>query len=71
MTKFVTPLQKYDLRKTTNIWRYNKLRIEDAEYQNRKKFIDDYITVKLIFDNTDQKEIIISDIEPSLRIVNI
>jgi len=71
LVKLVDLNTDHNLRKAFNTWRYNKLRLEAVDYDNRKKFIDDHIIVKLTFDNINQYEHFISDISISYRVINI
>lgn len=64
----ITERNPHNMRRTHNIWRFNRLRLVADDYADRKKFIDDYLTVKLTYDTTDQLKLTVSDIEVTKRL---
>ncbi len=62
----------YNIRNVKNTWNFNKMRDNDPDWYNRKRFIDKYLIVKLTYNNLEspQKLLYLYEISMKMRLAN-
>jgi len=64
LTSVYTP---YNLRRSFRTWRFNKLRLSAVGLAAKRRFVDMYLAVKLTYDNTDQDDLEVNEIDVGLN----